>query len=146
MRIAVISDTHDEFPPDLPSKLKGADEIWHLGDVTDPDVLTEFALLGVPVVVVRGNCDSNEAWPLEKTLIREGVVCHLVHIPPQKAPGGAHALLHGHTHVPRNEVDAVGVRWLNPGSVSKPRGDSSAGFAWLEVAKGRIVGWAREVC
>ena len=39
MRIAVISDTHDRFPLTLPARLKGADEIWHLGDVCEPAVL-----------------------------------------------------------------------------------------------------------
>lgn len=32
MRVAVIADTHDQFPPSLPARLAAADEIWHLGD------------------------------------------------------------------------------------------------------------------
>lgn len=146
MRIAVISDTHDFFPPELPSLLKSADEIWHLGDVTDPDLLVEFSLIGAPLVVVRGNCDSNDAWPLEKTLTREGVVCHLVHIPPAKAPSGVHALFHGHTHIPRDDRDAFGIRWFNPGSVSKARAGTTNGFAWLELYQGKIQGWSRVLC
>src|SRR5437660_11364829 len=35
MRIAVISDTHNRVPPQLPELLAEADEIWHLGDVCD---------------------------------------------------------------------------------------------------------------
>lgn len=139
MRIAVFSDTHDHHPPTLPERLKEADELWHLGDVCDPAVLTEFELIGVPLHVVRGNCDSDEHWPLALTLEREGVKFYLTHIPPEKAPPGVQALLHGHTHVPRDEM--VGrVRWLNPGCISRPRG-KPAGFAWLTVAKGRIVSW-----
>lgn len=146
MRIAVISDTHDAFPPELPSKIRGADEIWHLGDVVDPDILVEFELIGVPLVVVRGNCDNDSGWPLERTLTREGVVCHLVHIPPGKAPAGIHALFHGHTHIPRDDVDGFGIRWFNPGSASKARAGTTNGFAWLELSDGKILSWRRETC
>jgi hypothetical protein len=48
-------------------------------------------------------------------------------------------VLHGHTHVPRDESEG-GVRWLNPGCITRPRG-VPPGYAWLEVADGRIVRW-----
>lgn len=141
MRIAVISDTHDRYPPDLPERLRGADEIWHLGDVCDASTLVEFEQLGVPLQVVRGNNDWNPAWPLERTLVREGLAFHLIHIPPRRAPSGIRALLHGHTHVPRDDLDATGVRWLNPGCVSYDNRGAPASFAWLTLAKGRIASW-----
>lgn len=137
MRIAVISDTHGSYPDDLPEKLRGADEIWHLGDVGEPQTLVEFEHLGVPVRVVRGNCDDWMAWPLTLNLEREGVAFHLVHIPPRHGagPAGTRVLLHGHLHVPRDEVDVRGVRWLSPGCVSMPRGKGCS-FGWLDVAAG----------
>src|SRR5882724_3160410 len=104
MRIAVFSDTHDRYPPKLPKRLKGADEIWHLGDVCAPEVLVEFEQLGPPLRVVRGNCDSYFGWPLELEVEREGVRFYLTHIPPVHAPKGVRVVLHGHTHVPRDEV------------------------------------------
>lgn len=140
MRIAVLADTHDRIPAGLPARLAGADEIWHLGDVCDPSVLAELELLGRPLFVVRGNCDDHPRWPLTRHLEREGVQFLLVHIPPPHAPPGIDALLHGHTHVPRDEfVD--GVRWLNPGCITRPRGKSAAGFAWLDVRRGEAVRW-----
>lgn len=139
MRIAVFSDTHDKYPPTLPARLAGADEIWHLGDVCDPAVLAEFERLGPPLHVVLGNCDEHFAWPLELGLEREGVKFFLTHIPPSDAPPGAKAVLHGHTHVPRDEV-LGGVRWLNPGCISRPRGVAPT-FAWLTVEKGKLVSW-----
>lgn len=139
MRIAVFSDTHDRYPPTLVERVKGADEMWHLGDVCDPTVLVEFQMMGVPLRVVRGNCDSYERWPWALELEREGVIFYLTHIPPDFAPRGVHAVLHGHTHVPRDEV-IDGVRWLNPGCVSRPRGKPPS-FAWLTVAKGKIASW-----
>ena len=132
--IAVMSDTHGAYPADLPERLRGADEIWHLGDVGGPETLVEFEQLDVPVRVVRGNCD-HWPWPLTLDLEREGVRFHLVHIPPKQAPAGTRVLLHGHLHVPRDEVDVRGVRWLSPGCVSQQRG-KGCGFGWLTVEAG----------
>ena len=137
MRIAVISDTHGSYPSDLPEKLRAADEIWHLGDVTSPDVLVEFEQLGVPVIVVRGNCDDHQAWPLSLNLKRGGVTFRLEHIPPKFVSPGVRVLLHGHLHVPRDDVDVRGVRWLSPGCISQPRG-SGCSFGWLTVADGHF--------
>jgi putative phosphoesterase len=142
MRIAVLSDTHDRLPDSLLKKFRRADEIWHLGDVCEPALLHALAAVGPPLRVVAGNCDSHP-WPPALDLEREGVRCHLVHIPPPRAPAGAHAVLHGHTHVPRDEIDAAGVRWLNPGCITRPRAGSAAGFAWLTVGPRKQLGWQR---
>jgi uncharacterized protein len=145
MLIAVIADTHDELPASLPGLVSGAEEIWHLGDVITPDILFEINELNKPLRLVAGNCDFESSWPLSLSLEREGVRCHLVHIPPARVPKGTQLLLHGHTHVPRDYTDHMGCRWLNPGSVSRPRGGSKAGFAWLELKAGRVERWER-VC
>ena len=140
MRIAVISDTHDRYPPLLPKRVRDADEIWHLGDVCAPETLAEFEELGVPLQVVAGNCDSHP-WPMTLDLEREGRRFHLVHIPPARAPNGAQLILHGHTHVPRDETDAAGVRWLNPGCITRPNRGAAASFAWLTLRRGKLVKW-----
>ncbi|PTY00641.1 metallophosphoesterase family protein [Opitutus sp. ER46] len=141
MHIAVISDTHDQYAPGFPERLRAADEIWHLGDVCDPSVLVEFEQLGRPLSVVHGNCDNHPGWPEALDLVREGVRCHLTHIPPRRAPAGARLVLHGHTHVPRDETDAAGVRWLNPGCISRPNRGAPASFAWLTLEPGGGVTW-----
>jgi putative phosphoesterase len=110
MLIAVIADTHDRYPPGLPDRLRRADEIWHLGDVCEPDVLEEFQALGRPMQIVLGNNEWHQLWPHELTLERERQQFFLTHIPPRKAPPGAKVILHGHTHVPRDETDPAGVR------------------------------------
>jgi putative phosphoesterase len=143
MLIAVLSDTHDRCPPALPARLVGADEIWHLGDVCEPPTLWEFEHLGPPLRVVRGNCDEFRGWPLKLDLDRRGVCFHLTHIPPERAPPGAAVVLHGHTHVPRDETDANGVRWLNPGCITRPNRGSPPGFAWLTVAADGTIRWER---
>lgn len=140
MRIAVIADTHNRYPPALPSRLRGADEIWHLGDVCEPDTVVEFAQLGPPLCVVAGNCDEHP-WPLTLDLEREGNKFHLVHIPPPLAPKGVEFVLHGHTHVPRDEIDPLGVRWLNPGCITRPNRGAPASFAWLTIERGKAPLW-----
>ncbi len=142
MRIAVLSDTHDRMPPSLPERLRGADEIWHLGDVCDPAVLVELEQLGPPLRVVLGNCDSHPVWPVELELECEGVRFYLTHIPPGRVPARCTVVLHGHTHVPRDETIG-GVRWLNPGCITRPRAGTTPGFAWLTVEGGRLTSWVR---
>jgi len=144
MRIAVISDTHDKYPRTLPRRLAQADEIWHLGDVCEPSVLTEFAALGKPLHVVLGNNESHSLWPLELQLQRAGQEFLLVHIPPRRAPPGVNVVLHGHTHVPRDETDPAGVRWLNPGCISRANRGAPASFAWLTLAEGEPPDWKLE--
>ncbi len=138
MRIAVISDSHNHFPPGLPSLIGGADEIWHLGDVCDPSLLAGLELLGPPLLVVQGNNDSHP-WPLVLRREIHGVRCHLQHIPSGRAPRDCALVLHGHTHVPRDET-IDGVRWLNPGCLSLPRGKGLS-FAWLTISPGQPAHW-----
>jgi uncharacterized protein len=138
--IAVLSDTHDRLPETVLRQLGRADEIWHLGDLCRPDLLDTVDALGRPLVVVRGNCDYTWEWPLKRRLERSGRVFHLEHIAPGRAPDGVHVFLHGHTHVPRDEM-VRGVRFLNPGCVSRPNRGAPASFAWLRVAPDGVIDW-----
>lgn len=144
MRIAVISDTHDRYPPDLPARLALADEIWHLGDVCEPATLVEFEALGKPLHVVLGNNECHNLWPRELRLERMGVDFFLIHIPPTHLPSKVDVVLHGHTHVPRDETDTKGVRWLNPGCITRPSRGARASFAWLTLLPGKALKWELE--
>ncbi len=140
LRVLVLADTHNHLPPKLAQLAVGADEIWHLGDVCAPHLLLEIENVGLPVTVVRGNCDSNHDWPLIVDLKRHGVRFRLVHIPPSRPPEGVDVLLHGHTHVPRDE-QVSGVRFLNPGCVTRPNRGAPASAATLEIAADGALTW-----
>ena len=140
MRIAVIADTHNRLPASLREALAGADEIWHLGDICNAEILRELGGLGPPLHAVRGNCDPRGLAPESLTLTREGHTFLLVHIPVKSVPPGVRFALHGHTHVPRDET-IDGVRHLNPGTVSKPNHGAPVSLAWLEVQPGREPEW-----
>ncbi len=141
MRIAVIADTHDRLPPRVLAAIRGADEIWHLGDVCDFAIAESLAALGVPLRIVRGNCDSNEDWPLALDFTLEGFRIRLVHIPPTAAPPGVDLLFHGHTHVPRHEVVGA-VCFFNPGCITRPNRGAPASYGWLDLEKGRAPTWS----
>jgi putative phosphoesterase len=136
-RIFVLADTHNKFPEILSTLVRDADEIWHLGDVCAERILDELRPIGAPITVVRGNCDSNNEWPLVVDLVRGGLKIRLQHIPPEQPPDDVDLLLHGHTHVPRNEKRG-GVLFLNPGCVTRPNRGSPASAAWLEIADGKV--------
>ncbi|MDQ6655337.1 MAG: metallophosphoesterase family protein, partial [Verrucomicrobiota bacterium] len=118
----------------------GADEIWHLGDVCAPALLKQIMAVGPPVTVVRGNCDDEMAWPLIVDVERNGVRFRLVHIPPARPPAGIDVLLHGHTHVSRDEMRG-GVRFLNPGCVTRPNRGAPASAAHLTIAADGQLAW-----
>ena len=136
-RIFVLADTHNRLPGNVREMAKDADEIWHLGDVCAETILDELQAIGPPVVVVRGNCDSNFEWPLVVDLVRDGLKFRLQHVPPDHPPDDVDVLLHGHTHVPRNERRGR-VLFLNPGCVTRPNRGAPSSVARLEIEGGKI--------
>lgn len=86
MKIGVLSDTHDRLPESVVRALMEAEEIWHLGDVCLPGTLAGLKQIGVPLRVVRGNCDSGTFWPEQLDLRVEGLRVRLIHIPPKRPP------------------------------------------------------------
>ena len=136
MRIAVVADTHDRLPESVCAAIRGADEIWHLGDVCSPAILVTLERIA-PVRIVRGNCDSETGWPLALDFTLEGLRFHLEHIPARKPPA-CDIFLHGHTHVPRDET-VGGVRFLNPGCITRPNMGAPASYAWLTLADGEVM-------
>ena len=140
MSIFVLADTHNKLPQKIVDLAREADEIWHLGDVSAEIILDELRAIGPPVTIVRGNCDSNSEWPLVVDLRRGGLKFRLQHIPPDFPPDDVDVVLHGHTHVPRNEKRG-GVLSLNPGCVTRPNQGLPASVAWLEIVDGKVNWW-----
>jgi putative phosphoesterase len=138
-RVFVLADTHNRLPESVRQMARDADEIWHLGDVCAETIVDELQAVGPPVIVVRGNCDTNSEWPLVLDLERSGLKFRLQHVPPDHPPDDVDVLLHGHTHVPRNERRGL-VLYLNPGCVTRPNRGSPPSVAWLEIVD-RNINW-----
>ena len=139
LHIFVLADTHNRLPEAVSKLAQAADEIWHLGDVCAERILDELRVIGPRVTLVRGNCDSNYEWPLVLDLERGGLRFRLQHIPPERPPDAVDVVLHGHTHVPRNERRGD-VLFLNPGCVTRPNRGAPPSVAWLEISQnGRVI-------
>jgi putative phosphoesterase len=141
LKIFVMADTHDRLPPTIAVLARNSDEIWHLGDVCASTVLAAVERIGPPVTIVRGNCDNDPRWPLLVDLERNGLRFRLVHIPPPRPPTTVDVVLHGHTHVPRDEM-RESVRFLNPGCVTRPNRGASASVATLEIKADGTLSWS----
>jgi hypothetical protein len=95
--------------------------------------------IGRPFYGVLGNNDYGLDLPEVLKLERAGRTFRLIHIPPRN-PGGADFLIHGHTHVPRDEM-VNGTRVLNPGTIGKPNKGVPPSWAWLDVGPDGTVTW-----
>jgi uncharacterized protein len=137
LRVFVLADTHNRLPEKVRQIAENADEIWHLGDVCAEIILDELRGIGPRVTVVRGNCDTYLEWPLVVDLARGGLKLRLQHIPPDHLPNDIDIVLHGHTHVPRNERRGS-VLFLNPGCVTRANQGAPPSVAWLEIADKKI--------
>lgn len=142
MRIAVVADTHGRLPARAAEELRKADEIWHLGDFCDLTILETVRSLGPPFYGVLGNNDWGLDLPPRLVLERGGRTFLLIHIAPRRIEG-VDFLLHGHTHVPRDEKIGA-TRFLNPGSVGKANRGAPASWGWLEISDTGEVTWELE--
>ncbi|HEX3819631.1 MAG TPA: metallophosphoesterase family protein [Candidatus Sulfotelmatobacter sp.] len=143
MLIGVISDTHGLLRPEALSALQGSDRIIHAGDIGDPEILDRLSEIA-PVTAVRGNVDR-ESWvrniPETNILEVDGICIYVVHIlesldlKPEAA--GIHAVIYGHSHVPKQEVKD-GVLYFNPGSAGPQRFQLPVTVGKLIVDAGNI--------
>ena len=139
MKIAVISDTHNLFRPEVKEIMSKCDGVMHAGDVNSQKVLDEIkASVGaeVPFYVVRGNNDREWARELPETVsfMLGNVKFFLVHnkkdIP--RDLGDVQIVVYGHSHKYAEEV-LEGRLWINPGSCGKRRFRSAVTMAILHI-------------
>ena len=131
--IGVISDTHGQFDPKIPSVFKGVSHILHAGDIGGLRVLHQLEQIA-PVTAVSGNVDEGNVPPgvdEEKTIQLLGLRIFMVHI-----LGNPHRLaralqerindlqpdvvVFGHSHKPLIEKHGR-VLYFNPGSAGPKR-------------------------
>jgi uncharacterized protein len=135
-KIGLLADTHNHWNPRIGELFAGVDEIWHLGDVCEETIVDELRAISQRVIVVLGNNDFTLDYPVSRNLERGGEKFHLVHIPPRAWPVGTNWIVFGHTHRPCNEVEE-GVRWFNPGTVSKPNHGAAPSVGMLVSREGK---------
>lgn len=131
VKIALISDTHGMLPENALPALEQADEIWHAGDVGDPEVLA--SLPEKPIHrVVYGNIDDaslRQRFEEELFFTSGGVKVMMLHIggkPPRYATGVKAKIkrlrpdifICGHSHICKVVYDKdLECLYLNPGAL-----------------------------
>ena len=133
-RILVVSDSHGytEYLKDVIEKVE-PDMLIHCGDTEGQDDYISSLFWG-PSYFVRGNCDRLSQKDLKmcltvgnhKVMITHGhlygVGFDLQQLEYAAEEMGADVVLFGHTHVPLLIKESDGMVVMNPGSISKPRG------------------------
>lgn len=82
-KIVLLSDTHSYIGKDCLAYLKQADEIWHAGDIGNPEVIDIIEGLGKIVRFVYGNIDTPEVrrrTNYDLSFQCEGVNVYMIHI------------------------------------------------------------------
>jgi len=147
MKILILSDSHGKTRQMADVVRKHRDNVecvLFLGDCAD-DIKAFSADFSGQIHAVAGNCDFLSPMPREMTLeMKTGhriwmthgdkfnVKLNLNKIQASAAGRGADICLFGHTH------DAVvmeknGILFINPGSISEPRGRWGKSYAMLEI-------------
>jgi len=131
MRIALLSDTHGNYPLALHvlDQIGPVDLIIHLGDGCE-DMEIIGAALNLQTYAVAGNCDRSPRTPRELLLSLAGKFVLVTHGDRYLVKSGldqlqAHArslhadvVFYGHTHIARETV-AHGLTLINPGALTK---------------------------
>ena len=132
-RIGLLSDTHGFYDPRIADHFSGCDEIWHAGDIGDPEVITRLHRIA-PVIAVYGNIDGQpirSRFPGHQRLTREGLVIWMTHI--GGYPGNYDArvrsdirtnppdlFISGHSHILKVMPDKkAGLLHMNPGAAGR---------------------------
>ena len=167
MKLMIASDLHgsayftqklmERYRLEQPDKLLLLGDLLYHGprnalpqDYSCPDVATQLNAVKDSIVAVRGNCDCEvDQMVLEFPMMGDyallevnGLSLYATHghmwgeaYPPAMSPGAI--LVTGHTHVPAC-VPHGRFTYVNPGSVSIPKGGSTYSYLMLE---GRTFTW-----
>lgn len=133
-KIGLLSDTHGYLDPAVLEHFKACDEIWHAGDVGNPEVIEKLEAFK-PLRAVSGNIDGQAVRllaPVDQRFEVEGLAIWITHIggyPPRYNPTVKSQLRNappdifvcGHSHILRVMRDpALGkLLYLNPGAAGR---------------------------
>jgi putative phosphoesterase len=143
MLIGVISDTHGLLRPEALTALAEAEQILHVGDVGNPEILDALREIA-PVTAIRGNVDVHgdcALLPATEAVELGGRLFYMVHsvrdldIDPVAAQ--VNVVVSGHSHKPGIEWKKS-VMYLNPGSAGPRRFNLPVSVALVTVGEGGV--------
>ena len=159
MQILTISDSHGKVNSIrllLQRYCSQVQTVIHLGDNANDILQFQHEYPALNMVAVAGNSDFCTSVPKELILTldtRRVLLMHghshnvkmsydrLIYYAQEK---GVDACLFGHSHIPAM-FSHGSVFFMNPGSVSEPRGLSKAGYGIITISDGNITGKVYEL-
>ena len=144
--VGILSDNHSDWPPHIAESLAGVDAIIHAGDIGPYKLVLDMEAIA-PTTAVLGNTDGD--MPINETAVvtldgKKFFVQHIVD--PHRLQATLRerlkriepdVVVFGHTHMPFCET-LVDILFLNPGSVTQPRGDYRPSMVRLTIDHGKI--------
>ena len=144
--VGILSDNHSDWPPHIAESLAGVDAIIHAGDIGPYKLVLDMEAIA-PTTAVLGNTDGD--MPINESAVvmldsKKFFVQHIVD--PHRLQATLRerlkriepdVVVFGHTHMPFCET-LGGVLFLNPGSVTQPRGDYRPSMVRLTIDHGKI--------
>ncbi|WP_342265102.1 metallophosphoesterase family protein [Cardinium endosymbiont of Philonthus spinipes] len=134
MKIGLLADTHGWLDPKIFDHFEKCDEVWHAGDIGDPELLTAFDRFN-HFRAVYGNiddCTIRQKYPEFQEFKCEQVHIWLIHItgyPPLYTPqvraklskAQPDILVGGHSHILRvmYDIKRPPLLYLNPGAAGR---------------------------
>jgi hypothetical protein len=147
MKILVVSDTHGDTEKlkALIGKTSDIDALIHAGDYETDTAEIKHLYPSLPVYGVCGNCDTGRTEPPTRLVEIAGKRIFITHghrydvnfslmrLTYTAMENNADIAVFGHTHIPVLTKDR-GLYIVNPGSLSRPRGRSKAGYAVINIS------------
>ena len=153
MKILILSDSHGVTKLMETVVAKHAAHVacvMFLGDYESDCKKIAGRFQNLTFHIVPGNCDFYSGLPRELTLEMGGKRFWLTHgdrfgvksgygrIRSAAVDKGANICLFGHTHAPI-VFEENGILFLNPGSISQPRGDLGKSYAVVDIVGGAVL-------
>jgi len=153
VKILVFSDSHgrtDLMESITRHHVQDISAVCFLGDVLRDQAKLQNAFPNLDIYAVPGNCDLGSRLEPVQVVELGGVKILLTHghlhgvkrgygtIAAYAAEVGVNACFFGHSHVPI-VFEEGGIIFLNPGSITQPRGSMGKSYAMVEIAEGRVL-------
>ena len=144
--VGILSDNHSDWLPHIAESLAGVDAIIHAGDIGPYKLVLDMEAIA-PTTAVLGNTDGDMPINESAVVTLDGKKFFVQHIvDPHRLQATLRerlkriepdVVVFGHTHMPFCET-LGGVLFLNPGSVTQPRGDYRPSMVRLTIDDGKI--------
>ena len=144
--VGILSDNHSDWPLHIAESLAGVDAIIHAGDIGPYKLVLDMEAIA-PTTAVLGNTDGDMPINESAVVTLDGKKFFVQHIvDPHRLQATLRerlkriepdVVVFGHTHMPFCET-LGGVLFLNPGSVTQPRGDYRPSMVRMTLDNGKI--------